>query len=50
MAYQLPMTRVSANTDERQAVEGVLALVRGCDIYGDKGFMGQEWQQQITEL
>ena len=46
IAYDL----VSANTDERQAVEGVLALVRGCDIYGDKGFIGQEWQQQITEL
>ena len=46
IAYDL----VSANTDERQAVEGILTLVCGCDIYGDKGFIGQEWQQQITEL
>ena len=46
IAYEL----VSANTDERKAVEGVLQLVRGCDIYGDKGFIGQDWQAQITEL
>ena len=46
IAYDL----VSANTDERQAAEGVLALVDGCDIYGDKGFIGQDWQQQITDL
>lgn len=45
LAYEL----VPANTDERQAVEGVLQLVNGCDIYGDKGFIGQEWQAQITE-
>ncbi len=31
IAYDL----VSANADKRQAVEGFLALVRGCDIYGD---------------
>ena len=46
IAYDL----VSANTDERQAVAGVLALVYGCDIYGDKGFIGKDWQQQITKL
>ncbi|MGV2827292.1 IS982 family transposase [Myxosarcina sp. GI1(2024)] len=46
IAYDL----VAANTDERQAVEGVLPLVYGCDIYGDKGFIGQDWQQQITAL
>jgi hypothetical protein len=40
---------VSANTDERQAVEGVSALVYGCDIYGDQGFIGQDWPQQITD-
>ncbi|HEY9769114.1 MAG TPA: IS982 family transposase [Coleofasciculaceae cyanobacterium] len=38
---------VSANTDERQAVEGVLELVQGCDVYGDKGFIGQDWQEEI---
>jgi hypothetical protein len=46
IAYDL----VSANTDERIAVEGVLALVYGCDIYADKGFIGKDWQQQITEF
>jgi hypothetical protein len=43
------MTRVPANTDEREAVEGVLELVRGCDVYGDKGFIGQDWQEEIAE-
>ena len=45
IAYDL----VSANTDERQAVEGVLEVVRGCDIYGDQGFIGQDWQKEITD-
>ena len=45
IAYEL----VSANTDERKAVEGVLELVNGCDIYGDKGFIGQDWQAQIAD-
>lgn len=45
IAYDL----VSTNTDERQAVEGVLEVVRGCDIYGDKGFIGQDWQKEITD-
>jgi hypothetical protein len=45
IAYDL----VSANTDERKAVESVLEVVRGCEIYGDKGFIGQDWQEQITE-
>ena len=44
IAYEL----VSANTDERQAVEGVLEAVHHCDIYGDKGFIGQDWQEEIT--
>ena len=44
IAYEL----VPANTDERQAVEGVLEVVRNSDIYGDKGFIGQNWQQQIN--
>ncbi len=45
VAYEL----VSANTDERKAVEGVLQMVHGSDIYGDKGFIGQEWQSEITK-
>lgn len=44
IAYEL----VPANTDERKAVEGVLDIVRNADVYGDKGFIGQDWQQQIT--
>ena len=39
---------VPANTDERKAVEGVLQMVRGSDIYGDKGFIGQHWQSEVT--
>ena len=45
IAYEL----VSANIDERQAVEGILETVRHCDIYGDKGFIGQSWQEEITD-
>ena len=44
VAYEL----VSANTDERKAVEGVLQMVHGSDIYGDKGFIGHDWQQEVT--
>lgn len=43
IAYDL----VSANTDERLAVEGVLQIVHGSDIYGDKGFIGQDWQEEV---
>jgi hypothetical protein len=44
IAYEL----VPANTDERKAVEGVLEMVRYSDIYGDKGFIGQDWQEEIN--
>ena len=44
IAYEL----VSANTDERKSVEGILETVRNGDIYADKGFIGQDWQQQIA--
>lgn len=43
IAYDL----VGANTDERQAVKAVLYQVSGSDVYGDKGFIGQEWQEHI---
>jgi len=43
IAYDL----VPANTDERQAVGAVLSQVCGSDVYGDKGFIGQDWQEQI---
>jgi hypothetical protein len=45
VAYEL----VSANTDAPKAVEGVLQLVRGSDIYGDKGFIGQQWQSAVLD-
>jgi hypothetical protein len=41
--------RVAANTDEREAAEEVLCSVRSCDIFGDKGFIGEEWQQEVKE-
>lgn len=43
IAYDL----VPANTDERQAVGVVLSQVSASDVYGDKGFIGQDWQEQI---
>ena len=45
IAYNL----VPANTDERQAVEGILEVAHCCDIYGDKGFIGQDWQDAIAK-
>ena len=44
IAYEL----VAAATDERAAVEEVLGSVRSCDIFGDKGFIGEEWQEAVT--
>ena len=26
----------------------LLIKVSGCDIYGDKGFIGQQWQEEIN--
>jgi hypothetical protein len=40
---------VPANTEERQAAETVLPYVRNADIFGDKGFIGEEWQAQIRQ-
>jgi len=40
---------VPASTDERLAAETVLDYLAGCAIYGDKGFIGEEWQLQIYE-
>ena len=40
---------VPANTDERDAAESVLYRLRGCNIYGDKGFIGADWQGQIYQ-
>jgi hypothetical protein len=38
---------VLAHIDERAAAETVLYYLRGCDILGDKGFVGQRWQAEI---
>jgi Transposase DDE domain len=43
LAYAL----VPAHTDEREAAEAVLGFVRGCDILGDKGFIGGDWQDDL---
>lgn len=40
---------VSANTEERQAAETVLPYLSNAEIFGDKGFLGVEWQAQIYE-
>jgi Transposase DDE domain len=40
---------VAANTDEREAAEEVLCSLRACDIFGDKGFIGVEWRQEVKE-
>ena len=41
---------VPANTDEREAAEEVLWCVWGCDIFADKGFLGEDWQREQKEL
>jgi len=38
---------VPAHTDEREAAEAVIAYLRGCQIIGDKGFIGSAWQAQV---
>lgn len=38
---------VPANLDERDAAEAVLYRVKDCDIFADKGFIGQDWQADI---
>ena len=41
---------VPANLDERVAAEAVVFDLQGCDILGDKGFIGQDWQARIEQL
>jgi hypothetical protein len=38
---------VPANLDERTAAEVVLQRVRDCDVFGDKGFIGEDWQATV---
>jgi hypothetical protein len=40
---------VAANTDERDAAAVVLQRVRDCDIFGDKGFIGDDWQADMRQ-
>lgn len=40
---------VSANTEERQAAETLLVYFSNAHFIGDKGFLGEEWQDQIYE-
>lgn len=40
---------VPANIDERLAAESVLYRVNDCDILGDKGFLGLDWQLTIAQ-
>ena len=38
---------VPANMEERQAAETVLFRLANAEVFGDKGFLGEEWQSQI---
>ncbi len=40
---------VPANTDERDAAAVVLQRVKDGDIFGDKGFIGDEWQAEVRQ-
>jgi hypothetical protein len=40
---------VPAHTDERQAATAVLQQLTDCDIIGDKGFIGDDWQAEIRQ-
>jgi hypothetical protein len=40
---------VPANLDERQAAETVRWRLSQCDIFADKGFLGDQWQAQVYE-
>lgn len=39
---------VPANIEERQAAETVLDRLANAHIFGDKGFLGEEWQSRIN--
>lgn len=46
VAYEL----VAANTDDRPAAEEVLWTIRNCDVFCDKGFLSEDWQQGERDL
>jgi hypothetical protein len=39
---------VPANLDEREAAQALLGRVKECDIFADKGFVGQDWQAEVV--
>jgi Transposase DDE domain len=41
---------VPANLDEREAAEAVIYRVHDCDIFADKGFLGDDWQADVRWL
>lgn len=40
---------VPANLDERDAADAVLDRVSDCDIFSDKGFIGEDWQASVRQ-
>jgi hypothetical protein len=38
---------VPANLDEREAAEAIIYRVHDCDIFADKGFLGDDWQADV---
>jgi len=40
---------VPANTDDRPAAEAVLVYVYGCDVFADKGFLSEIWQEEQVD-
>jgi hypothetical protein len=46
VSYEL----VAANTDDRQAADEVLWTIRNCDVFCDKGFLSEDWQQGERDL
>ena len=43
----LQIELVPANTDERVEAEEVLQYVKGGEIIGDKGFIGEQWRAEM---
>lgn len=41
---------VPAHTDEREAAETVLPFAHQCDILADKGFIGNDWQSEVSRI
>ena len=41
---------VPANLEEREAAEAVVFSLSHCDLFGDKGFLGEDWQALIHDL